>query len=211
MQLNTHFLKNNRGEGHVDTGVKIIIAVVIGALILGGLYALFSGVILPKLNGEVEGMIDYGKNGVTVQRVLNDATGTYVLQYSYDGKHWQAAQMPNYGAGSSVYNLISGGESGNEQAALVKLGNNYNLIVSTDGINWTERFSFTAQSISHFYYGTSDPLPTSINDGRVICGNFSGERFVLRYCTGGLNYFTSTTTTVNSWTQPGWSDLVRPG
>ena len=31
---------NNRGEGYINTGVKIIIAVVIGALILGGLYLL---------------------------------------------------------------------------------------------------------------------------------------------------------------------------
>ena len=36
-------IANNRAEGHIDTGVKIIIAVVIGALILGGLYLLFAG------------------------------------------------------------------------------------------------------------------------------------------------------------------------
>ena len=29
-------LRNNRGEGSISTGVKVIIAVVIGALILGG-------------------------------------------------------------------------------------------------------------------------------------------------------------------------------
>ena len=34
-------LRNKRGEGSVSTGVKVIIAVVIGALILGGLYLLF--------------------------------------------------------------------------------------------------------------------------------------------------------------------------
>ena len=31
-------LENKKGEGYVDTGVKIIIAVVVGAVILGGLY-----------------------------------------------------------------------------------------------------------------------------------------------------------------------------
>lgn len=203
-------LSNKRGEGHIDTAVKIIIAVVIGALVLGGLYLLFSNVILPQLNSEVGDMMDYGTNGTTVRRTLDDATGTYVLEYSYDGKHWQTVDMPTYGTGSSVYQLISGGESGNEQAALVKLGNDYNLIVSTDGIHWTERFSFTAQSISHFYYGTCEPLPTTINDGQVICGSFSGERFVLRYCTGGLNYYTSSASTVTSWGKATWSDLVRP-
>ena len=36
-------LCNNRGSAHISTGVKIIIAVVIGSLILGGLYLLFAG------------------------------------------------------------------------------------------------------------------------------------------------------------------------
>ena len=52
-------LANAKAEGYVDTGVKIIIAVVVGAVILGGLYALFQGVILPRLNTEIEGMFNY--------------------------------------------------------------------------------------------------------------------------------------------------------
>ena len=55
-------LFNNGGEGYINTGVKIIIAVVIGALILGGLYLLFAGEdgVMGKLNDEIEGMMDYG-------------------------------------------------------------------------------------------------------------------------------------------------------
>lgn len=34
-------LTNNRGEGFVDTGIKILISVVVGAVLLAGLYALF--------------------------------------------------------------------------------------------------------------------------------------------------------------------------
>ena len=34
-------VSNNRGEGYIDTAVKILIAVVLGALLLAGLYALF--------------------------------------------------------------------------------------------------------------------------------------------------------------------------
>ena len=41
-------LDNAKAEGYIDTGVKIIIGVVVGAVILGGLYALFNGVILPR-------------------------------------------------------------------------------------------------------------------------------------------------------------------
>ena len=52
-------LDNVKGEGYIDTGVKIIIGVVVGAVILGGLYALFGDVILPTLETKIEGMFDY--------------------------------------------------------------------------------------------------------------------------------------------------------
>lgn len=52
-------IENVKAEGYVDTGVKIIIAVVVGAVILGGLYALFNSVILPRLNTEIQNMFNY--------------------------------------------------------------------------------------------------------------------------------------------------------
>ena len=52
-------LANAKAEGYIDTGVKIIIGVVVGAVILGGLYALFDGVILPTLETRIDGMFDY--------------------------------------------------------------------------------------------------------------------------------------------------------
>ena len=52
-------LDNVKGEWYIDTGVKIIIGVVVGAVILGGLYALFGDVILPTLETEIEGMFDF--------------------------------------------------------------------------------------------------------------------------------------------------------
>ena len=52
-------LDNARAEGYIDTGVKIIIGVVVGAVILGGLYALFDGVILPTLETRIDGMFDF--------------------------------------------------------------------------------------------------------------------------------------------------------
>ena len=52
-------LDNARAEGYIDTGVKIIIGVVVGAVILGGLYALFDNVILPTLETRIDGMLDY--------------------------------------------------------------------------------------------------------------------------------------------------------
>ena len=52
-------IENVKAEGYVDTGVKIIIAVVVGAVILAGLYALFNGVIIPRLNTEIGEMFNY--------------------------------------------------------------------------------------------------------------------------------------------------------
>lgn len=52
-------LDNSRAEGYIDTGVKIIIGVVVGAVILGGLYALFNTVIIPRLNTEILEMFNY--------------------------------------------------------------------------------------------------------------------------------------------------------
>ena len=52
-------LTSNRAEGFVDTAVKILMAVVIGALVLGGLYLLFSGTILPTLTQRIQEMFNY--------------------------------------------------------------------------------------------------------------------------------------------------------
>ena len=50
---------NIRGEGYVDSGVKILIAVVIGALLLGLIYALFNDTIMPTVTEKVEGLFNY--------------------------------------------------------------------------------------------------------------------------------------------------------
>lgn len=47
------------GEAYVDTGVKILIAVVIGALLLGLLYALFSDTIMPTVTQKVQDLFNY--------------------------------------------------------------------------------------------------------------------------------------------------------
>ena len=52
-------LANNRGEGCVDTGVKILIAVVIGALLLAGLYTLFNTTIMPTVTTKVTELFSY--------------------------------------------------------------------------------------------------------------------------------------------------------
>lgn len=50
---------NQKAEGFVDSGVKILIAVVIGALLLGGLYTLFGDTILPTLTTKIQGLFNF--------------------------------------------------------------------------------------------------------------------------------------------------------
>ena len=52
-------LAESKAEGFVDTAVKILMAVVIGALVLAGLYLLFSGTILPTLTQRIQEMFNY--------------------------------------------------------------------------------------------------------------------------------------------------------
>lgn len=52
-------LTSKSGEGFVDTAVKILMSVVIGALILGGLYFLFEGTILPTLTQKIKDMFNF--------------------------------------------------------------------------------------------------------------------------------------------------------
>ena len=46
-------------EAYVDTGVKILIAVVLGALLLGGLYALFNTTIMPTVTAKITELFNY--------------------------------------------------------------------------------------------------------------------------------------------------------
>ena len=49
-------LENKRADGYIDTAVKMIIAAVIGGLLLGGLYQLFNGVVLPGMADRIQDM-----------------------------------------------------------------------------------------------------------------------------------------------------------
>jgi hypothetical protein len=47
------------GEGYVDTAVTILISIVVGALLLAALYALFGDVVMPTLEERIREMFDY--------------------------------------------------------------------------------------------------------------------------------------------------------
>ena len=52
-------IDNARAEGYVDSGVKILIAVVIGALLLAGLYVLCNDTIMPTVTQKVKDLFNY--------------------------------------------------------------------------------------------------------------------------------------------------------
>ena len=52
-------IENQQAEGYIDTGVKIIIGVVIGGVILAGLYTLFNSTVIPTLSTKIGEMFNY--------------------------------------------------------------------------------------------------------------------------------------------------------
>ena len=200
-----NIITNKRGEASVKTAIIIIISVVVGALLLGGLYFVFASDdgILNTASNEVGGLMDYTQE-LRYERYYDEANDKYTIRYSYDGRHWETSTMPDYGDAATVYGVMSNNsETEPIEIALIQKSSTYYVLASTDsGITWTEKLTFTAVSITHFYYGTSGPLPSE-------SGTFSGERFVIRYGTGGATYFTKTSTGL-TWSSGGWSDIIRP-
>ena len=52
-------IENVKAEGYVDSGVKILIAVVIGALLLAGLYTLFNTTIMPTVTQKITDLFNF--------------------------------------------------------------------------------------------------------------------------------------------------------
>ena len=51
--------RGNAGEGYIDTAVKVLIAVVLGALVLAGLYAVLNDTVMPTVTQRIQEMFDY--------------------------------------------------------------------------------------------------------------------------------------------------------
>ena len=52
-------LAAKKGEGYIDTALKIIIGVVIGGVILAALCTLFDSTIMPTLETKIDGFFEY--------------------------------------------------------------------------------------------------------------------------------------------------------
>ncbi|MGM9684255.1 MAG: DUF6133 family protein [Eubacteriales bacterium] len=63
IQKSKTLLTGKSAEGYIDTAVLMIIAVVVGALLLSGLYYLFNSVILPGLAERIQDMFGFSGAG----------------------------------------------------------------------------------------------------------------------------------------------------
>ena len=52
-------LANNEGQGTLDVAVTVLISIVLGALILSGLYLIISGTVLPTITQKIKDMFNY--------------------------------------------------------------------------------------------------------------------------------------------------------
>ena len=132
----THYknsLLNKSGEGHIDTGIKIIIGIVIGSLILGGLYALFDNLVMPKLNAKVQDMMHY-EEGASAYRYGATLSS---LQYSYDGSTWLSSEIPELDENASVKKILNTSEKDFSLALVYDSKNVYILKTEDNGAHWS--------------------------------------------------------------------------
>lgn len=52
-------IRDNSGQGAVDVAIVCLLSVILGALILAGLYALMGDTVLPSLKEKIEGVFNY--------------------------------------------------------------------------------------------------------------------------------------------------------
>ena len=57
--FNRRAVCSNAGEGYIDTAVKVLIAVVLGALVLAGLYAILNDTVMPTVTQKITEMFSY--------------------------------------------------------------------------------------------------------------------------------------------------------
>lgn len=89
-------IQNRKGEGYISSGVKILIAVVIGALVLGGIYTVQKNVIMKSASDKIEELFNYngsintipsatyGVRRISSQTVSSDDYMTVVIEIPYE-------------------------------------------------------------------------------------------------------------------------------
>jgi len=137
-------LKSKKAEGYVDSGVKILIAVVIGALLLGGVYMLFKDTILPTAQSKVESLFDYAGEAVVVEEIkpkLITFTISGVQYQAEEGMTWEEWASTEYN--TKKFNALSNGYVGWLDRRVTTGGSSY----VTKGQTITEGFSYSQKNV----------------------------------------------------------------
>lgn len=96
-------LKNKKAIGYVDSGVKILIAVVVGTGLLSGTYMLFKDNILPTAQTKVESLFNYAGGAAEAEEVQPS-----LISFYYAGTYYQAEEGITWGEWlNSEYNTTS--------------------------------------------------------------------------------------------------------
>ena len=127
-----NFLTNKKGETHINTAIIIVIAVVVGALILGGLYMLFAGNngVFDKLNDKI---YDMSNTGGERSMKLEDGK----LLYTYDEEEWVECELAELEETGRVTRYITI-QNGETLIHLIAIQNTSRSLVcrSLDGKEW---------------------------------------------------------------------------
>ena len=127
-----HILSNKKGETHINTAIIIVIAVVVGALILGGLYMLFAGNngVFDKVNDKIYDMSNTG-NARTMK--LEDGR----MLYTCDDETWVECSISSLEATGRVKRYITI-ENNDTVIHLIVVQNESRSMVcrSLDGVEW---------------------------------------------------------------------------
>ena len=157
----TDTLTNKRGEGHIKTAVIIIAAVVIGGLLLAGVYSLFAGRngVLKKTEAKLEEMIN---TGGTMQLRLNN----HQMEYSYDEETWKPLEISGVPSNATFYNYVTV-ENGDQTVHLISCTTDRAWMYTStdDGKTWTPSFS-DSTSLTVSQYGGNGAM-VSCWDGRT--------------------------------------------
>ena len=155
-------LANKRGEGYINTAVIIIIAVVIGGLLLGGLYLVFAAEngVIEQVDDNVYDMFNTG-NAVSLKHENEQ------LLYSYDGETWKNVNITGMGPTDKVtYFLTVDNEDSFVYLAAYNGDKGGTACYSLDGKEWIP-IKQSSKGIYLYYQEHDDTYRISLMNGSI--------------------------------------------
>ena len=172
------------GEGYINTAMKIIIAIVVGAIVFGAFYLLLAQIIFPNTQAKINSMISGNPN--YVESRIDTSNGLFKFQYSYDGEVWvDSKEVPIFSSSAKLMDYAS--LNAMNTVALIA-DNNQLFIVSTNdgGLTWARRIRWTG----------------SFSDGSTASVSASG-RYAISIRVGSSRWVTDSKDGVE-WTPWSW-------